>query len=170
MLHAGRDQITTRLKIDVDIRGRSLQKMQSTRAEHWPTYFPRTCPLDCRPNRLKLPPSTEAGKFTSTTATSQSTFYLCGYVQYLLLQSVGLPPSQRKSFGRANLSVNQREKDLPQRERTSHSVKGPWIRRPTFWHVWNFPLAHFFLGWKHFEELENVGNAFWCATNVRLWI
>jgi hypothetical protein len=34
MLHAGRDQITTRLKIDVDIRGRSLQKMQSTRAEH----------------------------------------------------------------------------------------------------------------------------------------
>ena len=86
-----------------------------------------------------------------------------------LLQSVGLPPSQRKSFGRANLSVNQREKDLPQRERTPHSVKGPWIRRPAFWHVWNFPLAHFFLGWKHFEELENVGNVFWCATNVRLW-
>ena len=104
MLHAGRDQITTRLKIDVDIRGRSLQKMQSTRAEHWPTYFPRTCPLDCRPNRLKLPPSTEAGKFTSTTATSQSTFYLCGYVQYLLRIW-------------AWISV----------KRTSHSVKGPLI-------------------------------------------
>ena len=54
------------VQIEPDI---PLQIMQSTRAEHWSTYFPRTSQLGCRPNRLNVPdlPSTYAGKFISIT-------------------------------------------------------------------------------------------------------
>ena len=134
--------------------GIPLQIMQSTRAEHWPTYFPRTCPLDCRPNRLKR------SRFTLHWSwqihfyhSNQSIHILFVWLRSqkdtpaCLLQSVGLPPSQRKSFGRANLSVNQREKDLPQRERTSHSVKGPWISEANDFDMSEtVPLRTLFLG------------------------
>ena len=135
------------------------QIMQSTRAEHWSTYFPRTSQLGRRPNRLNVPdsPSTYAGKFISITGTSQSKFDLCGYFHKrkpLLLYFVGVPRSQRKSFGRANLSVNQRKKDLPQHERTSYSVKGLEFWGHDFDMYKMFRFAHFFGWWRRCEELK----------------
>ena len=141
--------------------GIPLQIMQSTRAEHWSTYFPRTSQLGCRPNRLNVPdlPSTYAGKFISITGTNQSKFDLCGYFHKRkpLLVYFGVlecPALSAKVLGEriwAWISV----------KRISHSMKGPlivWKDREFLGHDFDmykmFRFAHFFGWWRGYEEFK----------------